>query len=696
MKLRVAAVVLFLAASAFAQMKETVNVHIVEVPVSVVDSGGNPIRGLTAANFEVYDGGKKQAITSFDKVDFGSAEVVNAISPLNPVARRSFMLLFDLGYSSPRSLVRAQEAARRFVTTAVQPRDLVGVGTIDVDRGFRLLTAFTSDHDLVAAAISDPRNFRGSDPLQIGNRAFVGDMTMENGPDKEADGNNGSSGGKDAPKINMGAEGAAEMAELQARFTRSNEQAIAARVEKQVDYLADLAKTLRAVPGRKQVILLSEGFNAKYLQGRDARDVQANNRDFDAATHGEVWNIESDQQYGNTSSQSKLDQMARAFRSSDVVLNAIDIQGVRLQGLSAVGATGSTDTADAASVGLNSNAGLHVLSRPTGGEVFQNSNDLKGNFDRMLHAQEVVYILAFQAPTTKAGKFHDLKVKLVNTPGRVSYRMGYYENGSETPSERALTTAEVIVNDIPQDDVHLAAFAAPFPAAKGLSQVPVILDLNGADLAKQAKGNVGGAEIFVYAFDSDGLVRDRLYQRISLDMNKVGDRLKAAGVRYYGTLILPPGKYAIKALVLAGDTDKKSPNLVEKRGFGRINVTVPAAGDVSVLPPIPIDEQPKWILVKGADRGDHSAYPFELNGQNFIPSATASSKVAVIIFGATANDLTWETTPKTKLLGTIPMAGGTKFVLQLDDPAQVPSLQLTVHKKGVAEPQTSSVAVVRE
>src|SRR3954470_4704262 len=161
-----ATIVLFLTASAFAQMHETVNVHIVEVPVSVVDSGGNPIRGLTAANFEVYDGGKKQAITSFDKVDFGSTEIVNAISPLNPSARRSFMLLFDLGYSSPRSLVRAQEAARRFVTTAVQPRDLVGVGTIDVDRGFRLLTAFTTDHDLVAAAISNPSNFHGSDPLQ--------------------------------------------------------------------------------------------------------------------------------------------------------------------------------------------------------------------------------------------------------------------------------------------------------------------------------------------------------------------------------------------------------------------------------------------------------------------------------------------------------------------------------------------------
>jgi len=693
MSLRVAAVILFIAASAVAQMRETVNVHIVEVPVSVVDSGGKPIRGLTAANFEVYDGGKKQAITSFDKVDFGSAEVVNAISPLNPAARRSFMLLFDLGYSAPRSLVRAQEAARRFVTTAVQPRDLVGVGTIDVDRGFRLLTAFTTDHDLVAAAISDPRNFRGSDPLQIGNRAFVGDMTMENGPDKEVPEGSAKGNGVAA---NLGAAGAAEMAELQARFTRSNEQAIAARVEKQVDYLADLARTLRTVPGRKQVILLSEGIDAKYLQGRDARDAQASARDFDSATHGEVWNIESDQKYGSTSTQSLLDRMVRAFRSSDVVLDAIDIQGVRVQNLSGFGSTGSTDTADATSASLNSNAGLHVLSRPTGGEVFQNSNDLKGNFDRMLHAQEVVYILSFQSPTTSPGKFHDLKVKLVNSPGRVSYRMGYYETGGETAAERALTTAEVIVNDIPQEDVHVAAFAAPFPAAKGWSQVPVILDLNGADLAKLAKGNAAGAEIFVYAFDSEGLVRDRLYQRISLDLSKVGDRLKASGVRYYGTLILPPGKYAIKTLVMAGEGDKKSPNVAEKRGFKRVDVTVPTAGDVSVLPPIPIDEQPKWILVKGADRGDHSAYPFELNGQNFIPSATASSKVAVVIFGATPNDLTWETTPKTKMLGSIPMAGGTKFVLQLEDPSQISSLQLTVHKKGVAEAQTTSVGVAKE
>ncbi len=670
-----AAVVLLFAATAFAQLRETVNVNIVEVPVSVVDSSGNPIRGLTAANFEVYDGGKKQAITSFDKIDFGSKEAVNAISPLNPAARRSFLLLFDLGFSTPHSLERAQDAARRFVATAVQTRDLVGVGTIDTDRGFRLLTAFTTDHDLVASAINDPRSFRGSDPLQIGNKTFVAELAS--GDTEFA---------REAPPMMPMSRGdaaaKAEMAETGQRLARDNEEFVRARVEKQIDYLGDLAKTLRAVPGRKQVILLTEGFNAKYLQGRDARDAAANARDFAATASGEVWNIDTNEKYGNTSSQSILDRMAQAFRNSDVVLDAIDIQGVRVQN----GVEGAN---------LNSNAGLFVLSRPTGGEVFENSNDLKASFDRMLRAQEVVYVLAFQSPTKSPGKFHDLKVKLVNSPGRVSYRLGYYENGAESPLERSLTTAEVIVNDVPQDDVHMAAFAAPFPLGDGNSQVPVILDLRGADLARQAKGNSVAAEIFVYAFDSDGIVRDRLYQRLTLDLSKVGDRLRSGGVRYYGTLVLPPGTYAIKSLVRAGESDKKNSGESEKRGFGRVNVIVPKPGDVSVLPPIPIDEEPKWILVKGADRGAKAGYPFELNGQNFIPSATASGKVALIVYGATANELTWETTPKTKLLGTIPMTGGTKLVLQLDDPAQVSSLQVTVHKKGVAEAQTTTVAVVR-
>src|SRR4051794_11404287 len=131
------------AATAFAQLKESINVNVVEVPVTVVDGSGNAVRGLTKANFKLVDQGKERPISSFETIDLSLVQ--SAVAPMNPAARRNFMLLFDLSYSTPKSLTRAQEAARKFVASSVQPRDLVGIGTIDVEHGFRLLTAFTID-----------------------------------------------------------------------------------------------------------------------------------------------------------------------------------------------------------------------------------------------------------------------------------------------------------------------------------------------------------------------------------------------------------------------------------------------------------------------------------------------------------------------------------------------------------------------
>src|ERR1051326_5035375 len=89
---RLAVVLSFVAVAVYAQVKETVTVSVVEVPVKVVDRDGNPIRGLKAENFKIVDEGKERAVTAFDTIDFASAESVKATSPLNPAARRNFML----------------------------------------------------------------------------------------------------------------------------------------------------------------------------------------------------------------------------------------------------------------------------------------------------------------------------------------------------------------------------------------------------------------------------------------------------------------------------------------------------------------------------------------------------------------------------------------------------------------------------
>jgi len=346
---------------------------------------------------------------------------------------------------------------------------------------------------------------------------------------------------------------------------------------------------------------------------------------------------------------------------------------------------------------LNSNASLFILARPTGGQVFENANDMKSNFDKMLHQQEVVYVLSFQAPSQKPGTFHNLKVKLVNGQGGgpASNRAGYYEGGGETAQERTLSNAEVIVNDIPQNDVHMHALSAAFPMSGNNLQVPVILELDGNDLTKDVRGGSTKVEFYVYAFDSEGVVRDRIFQTLNLDLRKVGDKLKASGLKYYATLSLPPGKYAVKSLVRSVETDR--------RGFARTDIVIPKPGEVAGFSAVPMEEQAKWVMVKGDSHAANAAYPFVLNGAQFFPTTLARKsgepqKVALFVYGAKTQDLTWQTNPKTTFLGRADGAGegAAALVLQLDPAAaKAAALDITVKKKGTNDTSTVTIPLVQ-
>jgi VWFA-related protein len=669
-----------LALSALAQGTSTINVHVVELPVSVLDASGNPVHGLTAANFALYDEKKKQPITSFDAVDFAADAPASAISPMNPAARRSFVLLFDLGFTSPRSMSRAHDAARRFVNESVGSRDLVAVATVDPDRGFRFITAFTTDRQLVVSAIANPTTFHGADPLQIANQTVIwsGPVGYE------------SPGA--APVIENAGTGAAgdqHMRDLADSAKGQLEFAARQRIEREIDSMSNLARSLRMVPGRKQVVLLSEGFDAKYLQGFDARGSKEQTKMQAQLIAGNQEKIDTDKMFGNSTAMNRVQRMADSFRAADVVLHAIDVQGVRVQ-----------NNLEEGSI-INSNGGLFLLSRPTGGEVFQNSNDLHADFDRLLRQQEVVYVLGIHTTDNVPGTFHNVSVKLVNAPpgSRAMSPAGYYERGRVTSVERALTNAQIIVNDIPQSDLRVNVLATAFPASGAKpAQVPVIIDINGADLMRETGTIIGGADVFIYAFDTAGVVRDRLYDRVTIEVAKVGDKVRATGIRYYGTLMLPPGSYAVKALVRTGDPDRGASEALEKRGYARVNINVPSEGQIAILPPIPIDEDGKWLLVRG-NRVDNAEYPFEYGGRTFSPTATADMsagprRVALFIFGAHRADLTFETRPRTTVLGVTESNGATKAILQIDAADGATALDITVFKKGIDAGQHISVPLM--
>ncbi len=87
------------------------------------------------------------------------------------VARRHFLLLFDLSFTSPAAVARAREAALETVEKRLDPSDLVGVATFRLQEGVRLLLGFSPDRSQVRIAL-DALEKKGDlalrpDPLRL-------------------------------------------------------------------------------------------------------------------------------------------------------------------------------------------------------------------------------------------------------------------------------------------------------------------------------------------------------------------------------------------------------------------------------------------------------------------------------------------------------------------------------------------------
>jgi hypothetical protein len=225
----------------------------------------------------------------------------------------------------------------------------------------------------------------------------------------------------------------------------------------------------------------------------------------------------------------------------------------------------------------------------------------------------VTYILAFQAPAGSAGRFHELKVRLLDVPGaRATHRAGYYEASPiATAIDRTLSAGEIVMNRLPVEDIRVQALASSFPQADGKSDVPVILEIDGPTLLRGEKGKSAGLEVLIYAFDGDDVIRDFVMQRVSFDLDKLRDKITRRGVKFYHTLRLDPGRYSIRTLVRAANG---------RSGFRAVAVDVRAARAFSVSVPLLIDESGEWVLVKAPDRTGAGAYPFALGDQTFIPA----------------------------------------------------------------------------
>jgi VWFA-related protein len=592
---------------------ESTQVVAVEVPVQVVKDG-EPVRGMTANDFELYDGRKKVPVTGFEVLDLAAPLTPGAPAAPVPVsARRHFLMMFDLSYSEPKSIVKARLAAQKVVDT-LHPTDLVAVAIYSTQQGPQLVLGFTPDRRQIAAAIDTlgvPKLVdRSPDPLKL-----VYSQTQANRFNEPE------------PPPTSGAGAAARAAkedallDTLANFAAGTEHAERKAQEQLVLGLtrsfADLARLMAEVGGRKYVVYLSEGYDASLVSGKSNLAPRSAGEDqditFDAGDQGRiVANTDatgSDDKFGSSRSLNAVEKMLESFRRADCVIQAVDIGGLRAAG-------------DQGARRADGREALFNMAKSTGGELFENYNDLAAAMGQMLRRTGVTYVLSFQPADLKPdGSFHSLRVELKNAPrgARVVARPGYYAPlpYKQQPVQQKLLEAASDLMSKDSGTIATSVLAAPFGVGKERAYVPVVIEVDGATLLAGKQDPKLPVEIYIYALDHNGTIQDFLSQTIGFDLTKVESPLRQSGLKFFGHVDLAPGTYSLRTLVRNGTTGATSLRVTA------LKVPAFGTGEAALLPALFQEAPGRWVPVRENPKPGQPPppYPFMLKDQPYIPAS---------------------------------------------------------------------------
>jgi len=190
-----------------------------------------------------------------------------------------------------------------------------------------------------------------------------------------------------------------------------------------------------------------------------------------------------------------------------------------------------------------------------------NTNDFDGGFRKGGALPEFTYLLAFSPQNLKYdGKFHKLKVELVNSKGlSVQARNGYFApNQRLEPEERA------------KSEIEDAAFAREeyleFPVevhtqffklsdTKAQLGITARIDARALRFHKEGDRNRVNLKTVFVAFDRDGVLVDGTQNDLHLMLRDATlARLQSAGLFMRGKLKVGVGTYALRVVVYEVDS----------------------------------------------------------------------------------------------------------------------------------------------
>jgi VWFA-related protein len=520
-RLRLGALAILVASVVHAQVREQVTVELIEIPVYVIGSNGQPIRGLAKDAFELRVNGRRQPIEYFDAIDFAAPAPTqrDTNAPIRRAARerRLYLLLFDAAYSVSGSLARAQRAAHYAVDHSNEETDVFAVATYTTNKGVQFASAFIPDRVAIHRAIQTLSTSAARDPLTIAMSAaersqWASEMSSAGG---RREGN--------LEETIVGGDANREMLEQPAKN----------RITDLLANFGDMATRLSGLEGQKHVLYFSTGFAAELCYPGFQPDPRC---------------------------MRTLQEMFSSFRAAGVFIDSIDIAGLRTNWDATTHATKVRET-DALGrplaiaqlrSALDVNDSLRTVAAGTGGEFVHNRNDLGSALTDLTNGQKVVYIVGFNRRGSGSG-WVSVRVNGVPPGTRVTHRLGFGAASRRTDVD-PLQLADILINDVPQSGLTLPIRAAD-------NDVEVMIPIQ--EVRAQIVEKTPYVDVLLYVFDERGAAVEGMQKRIRFD-----ETLKRANrpivVRKH--LDLPPGNYVAKAIARIEGTTSL--------GFARTDVTV--------------------------------------------------------------------------------------------------------------------------
>ena len=531
-----------------------ISVTLVQVDVSVTDSKGRPVTDLKPEDFEVFENGRAQTITNFSYVSSSSprlggpsvtptkkATEKNAEIPAPPVplrpdqVRRTIALVVDDLALSIESTPYVRQALKKYVDEQMQPGDLVAI--IRTGAGMGALQMFTADKRLLYAAIERVRWSPSSSTLNafapVTNNRVEPNKTPRTGDFRPTD---------DNPRTAL-------PQRVTDDLNRFREEVFTIGT---LGALSFLIRGLRELPGRKSIVLFSDGLR---MHERDKGFVRV---------------------------QDALRNLSELANRSSVVIYAIDARGVQplmttaADDLAGDFADMNTRSDELSWLGkseaynakrgrdfLESQEGLAYLAQQTGGLFVKNNNDLSGGIKRVLNDQDSYYWIGFAPdPSTfkgdKRAAFNEIKVK-VRRPGvRVRTRSGFFgftdeeaRSPSKTSSQSLLTalSSPFSAGEIP---LRLTSLLGYDPQKGAFVSSLLHIDAKNLTFTEESNGQRKVAfEIAAFTFGDNGSVVDQSVRGYTVRMTpKQYERTLRAGIFYRINLpIKKAGAYQLRTAV---------------------------------------------------------------------------------------------------------------------------------------------------